>query len=99
MEVQLRDYQIAPGRMDDWIRAWRHGVVPLRRSAGFHVLGAWVGSGHDRFMWLLGYDGADGFSAADARYYASTSRAALDPDPAVLVIRAKDTMVQSVSFD
>ena len=30
---------------------------------------------------VLAHEGDDGFAAADARYYASEERAALDPDP------------------
>jgi hypothetical protein len=28
MEIQLRDYRIQPGHMDDWIAGWKGGVVP-----------------------------------------------------------------------
>ena len=45
-------------------------------------VGAWVADDKDEFVWILSYDGPDGFDAADARYYASPARAALDPDPA-----------------
>jgi hypothetical protein len=60
MEIQLRDYRIKPGHMDDWIRGWEGGVVPLRRQEGFEVVGAWVDRAHDRFVWLVGYSGPDG---------------------------------------
>jgi NIPSNAP protein len=96
METQLREYQIAPGRMDEWLAGWSSGVVPLRQAAGFRVLGAWVDESHDRFVWLLSYNGPDGFAAAEAGYYSSQQRAALDPDPARFVVEAKHTMVRGV---
>jgi hypothetical protein len=54
----------------------------LRREFGFQVLGACANEETDTFVWLLGYDGQDGYEAADAAYYASSERAAVDPDPA-----------------
>jgi hypothetical protein len=68
--------------MDVFLEAWLAGVVPLRRHFGFTLVGAWVIDDADELVWILGYDGPDGFDAADARYYASAERAALDPDPA-----------------
>jgi len=68
--------------MDDFLEAWTAQVPPLRRRYGFRFLGAWVVDDNDEFVWILSYDGPDGFDAADARYYASTDRAALHPDPA-----------------
>jgi hypothetical protein len=82
METQLRDYRIQPGHMDDWIAGWTSGIVPLRQQLGFEILGAWVDRPHDRFVWLVGYSGSDGFVAADERYHAHPERLALDPNPA-----------------
>ena len=96
MEIQLRDYRIRHGQMDAWLAGWKSGVLPLRRQAGFQVIGAWVDSDHDRFVWLLGYAGADGFEAANARYYASQQRVALRPEPSELIEAAEDAMVRAV---
>jgi hypothetical protein len=68
--------------MGEFLDAWLRGVVPLRRRFGFTFVGAWVVEDDDELVWILGYDGADGFDRADDRYYASPERAALDPDPA-----------------
>ena len=96
MEIQLRDYRIRPGHMDDWIAGWERGVVPLRQQEGFQIVGAWVDRPHDRFVWLVGYSGADGFDAANERYYASPKRAALRPEPSELIAEAKKVMVDAV---
>jgi hypothetical protein len=80
MEWQLRIYTIAEGELADFVEEWRAHIAPLRRRLGFRVLGPWVDG--DTFIWLLGYDGEDGFAAADARYYASPERTSLSPDPA-----------------
>ena len=82
MEAQLRIYTVKPGELDEWIAEWSQEVAPLRRRFGFHVLGPWVDEETRTFVWVLEYDGEDGFAAADARYYGSDERRALDPDPA-----------------
>jgi hypothetical protein len=82
VEYELRRNRIRPGGMDDFLDAWLAQVPPMRRQFGFQFLGAWVADDKDEFVWIMGYDGPDGFDAADARYYASPARAALDPDPA-----------------
>lgn len=82
MEYELRRNRIRSGEMDDFLDAWIAQVAPLRRRFGFGLFGAWVVDDKNEFVWILSYDGPDGFDAADARYYASTDRAALDPDPA-----------------
>jgi hypothetical protein len=82
MEWQLRIYTIRDGEFDEWTQEWSAHVAPLRRRFGFHVLGPWVDRERRTFVWLLGCDSADGFAAADERYYASEERHAIEPDPA-----------------
>jgi hypothetical protein len=96
MQLQLRDYRIRHGQLDAWITAWKAHIVPIREATGFQVMGAWADRDNDRFVWVLRYDGADGFRAADARYYASPERLGLRPDPAELIDEARQTMVESV---
>lgn len=84
--TQLRDYRIRAGELDRWVEEWRTGVAPLRRARGFEIPGAWTIAEEDRFVWLLTHpDDWDAFAEADAAYYASPERAALDPDPARLI--------------
>jgi hypothetical protein len=85
METQLRVYRIADGHLDDFVRAWVAGVLPLRREFGFEIE-AWTQVGGDRFVWLVRYGGVGTFADADARYYASPQRKALDPDPAQWIV-------------
>jgi hypothetical protein len=82
MAIQMRDFEIEPGRMAEFVDAWRQGVVPLRQRQGFRIPGAWTVPGEDRFIWLLEADGSRAeFEARDARYYESEDRAGVDPDP------------------
>jgi hypothetical protein len=96
METQLRRYRVQSGQLDACIAAWRAGVYPLRRRYGFEILGAWVIPERDEFVWILGYDGPEGFAAADAAYYASVERAALDPDPARYFVRTEQWFMRSI---
>jgi hypothetical protein len=82
VEYQLRIYSVKPNAMAPWIEEWRQNVAPLRRQYGFEVIGPWVIEAENKFVWVLAYGHEQGFEAADAAYYASDERKALDPDPA-----------------
>jgi hypothetical protein len=82
VELELRRNRIRAECVNEFLDAWLRSVVPLRRRFGFTFVGAWLVEGADELVWILGYDGVDGFAAADHRYYASPERVALNPDPA-----------------
>ena len=81
MEYQLRRHRVQVGKLHECVAAWKKSVYPLRLRHGFQVLGAWTIEERNEFVWIVGYDGPEGFAAADAAYYASAARAALTPDP------------------
>ncbi len=93
---QLRIYDIAPGRMQQFVREWKAGVVPLRLSHGFRVDGAWVVEGEDSFVWILTYEGDETFESRDEGYYASPERKSLEPDPARHIDRQQTRFMRSV---
>jgi hypothetical protein len=95
MSAQLRRYRIAPGKAAQFAEEWRRGVVPLRRKYGFEIQG-WVVDGTDEFVWVLRHVDRDTFEAADAEYYRSSERAALDPNPARLIEEAVHDWVTPV---
>lgn len=82
MTFQLREYTVKLGEMDEWIEEWRAHIAPLRTRAGFKVLGAWIVDGTEQFVWIIGYDGPKSWKEAEADYYGSAERKALQPDPA-----------------
>jgi hypothetical protein len=96
---QFRLYRIRAGRMDAFLDAWRHGVRPLRRAFGYTFDGAWVMRDEDRFAWIVGYDGPLSWEDAEARYYGSPERAALDPDPASFIEDPQTWWVDPVDAD
>lgn len=81
MQDQLRIYTIKPGEMGEWVQEWRQRIVPVRQKAGFQILGAWTIESENRFVWIIRYDGPKTWKEADAAYYASPERAAIQPDP------------------
>jgi hypothetical protein len=84
--TQLRDYRIRTGELDRFVEAWQARLAPLRRASGFTIPGAWTVPEEDRFIWLLEHPGDwEAFAEADAAYYASPERRAIDPDPAALI--------------
>lgn len=98
-QTQLRMYTIKAGKMNEWLEGWTNGVLPLRRKFGFRVHGAWIVRGEDRFVWLLTYDGPEGFEARDAAYYASEERKALRQDPAPLIEKGETVFLEPVMYD
>ena len=99
MICQLRIYTIQEGKMDEWIKGWREGVVPLRRKHGFRVGGAWVARERNTFVWILAYDGPGDWKVRNDAYYASTERRTLDPDPARLIVRAEEMFLSPLSSE
>lgn len=95
MVTQLRIYTINRGKLDDFVRAWRAGVYPLRQQLGFRIDGAWVLKGRNQFVWLMSYDGTD-WEAQDQAYYASPERRALNPDPAQFIALAEQWFLSEV---
>jgi hypothetical protein len=86
MATQLRDYRIRTGDLDAFVSEWTAHLAPLRRALGFAIPAAWTVPAEDRFIWLLEHPGGwDAFEVADAAYFASPKRAAIDPDPARLM--------------
>ena len=96
MTWQLREYTVKPGEMELWIEEWRSKVVPLREKHGFQVLGSWTVDGTDRFVWIIGYDGPKTWERANADYYESPDRKALDPDPARHLAQTQARLMSAV---
>ena len=97
MTSQLREYTVKPGEMDEWIAEWRAQIVPLRMKAGFKVLGAWTVDGTDQFVWIIAYDGPKSWQDAEADYYGSPERKAVQPDPARHLAHTSARLMSSVS--
>jgi len=96
---QLRMYRVTEGALDRFVSEWRSLVVPLRRKLGFRVDGAWVLPEESRFVWVVTYEGDGTFQEADAAYYRSPERKAMDPDPARLIEEARTWLMRATPAD
>ena len=75
MTVQLRRYEIEPGRMADFL-AWFPAVLPVREQFGFRVLFALAEQEHNTFTWAVAHDGDEAdFLEVETEYKASPERA------------------------
>jgi hypothetical protein len=73
--VQLRRYQLEPGRMADFL-AWFPGLVPVREQFGFRLLFAYADEANETFTWAVEHDGDEAaFREVEATYNASPERA------------------------
>ncbi|SDY39622.1 NIPSNAP protein [Modestobacter sp. DSM 44400] len=73
--VQLRRYQVEPGRMADFL-AWFPALRPVREQYGFRLLFAYADEAADTFTWAVEHDGDEAeFRAVEATYTASPERA------------------------
>lgn len=96
MEHQVRIAKIVPGRMDDFVPAWTANVARIRRRHGFAIEGAWIVQETNEFVWVLSYDGDDGFAAAEQRYLESDERRNVDEEPASWVLDSRVRAAQRV---
>ncbi|HTI14436.1 MAG TPA: NIPSNAP family protein [Dictyobacter sp.] len=81
VEYQLRIYRIKPGTLDEFYTNWRRDIVPIREKFGFKVVSAWTNEQKSEFVWLVSYDGPEGYVARDAEYYNSPERNTMSWDP------------------
>jgi hypothetical protein len=93
---QLRRYVVNLGELDAFVEEWRRELVPLREKFDFRIEGAWIIRDEHRFVWLLSYEGDDGFDAGNERYLRSPARMALQPDPARYLAETEMTLMESV---
>jgi len=98
LEYQLRIYHIRPGTMADFIEGWRTHVVPIREQQGFKILHAFEHAPLNEFVWLLSWEGDEGFAAADAAYAASPARQELTWDPHLYIQSMELRILKSVPF-
>jgi len=88
-------YTIKPGAMAAWLEEWGRLIAPLRRRNGFEIVGSWTAE-PDQFVWILRYTGPKTWEDADAAYYASPERAAMQPDPARHIAKSEHWLMSEV---
>lgn len=71
MIAQLRTYTINKGMMDDWLKVFREGIVPLCRRSGIGVESAWVNDEGTKFIWIRTFVDAADIDRKEAAMYGS----------------------------
>lgn len=97
MTSQLRMYKVKDGELDAFIEEWREQILPVRRKYGFRLDGAWCIRATGEFIWVISYEGPEGFEAREAAYYASPERKALSPGPARHLAHTDTRLMESVA--
>jgi hypothetical protein len=98
MDVYLRDYNINPGLIPEFLDAWGTRVLPLRERCGFTLLGAWADEASDRFVCVLGYAGPGDIDAADEHYEALPEHQPIAEESSRLVKEAHITRLAAVEL-
>ena len=95
--IQLRRYQIAPGRMAEHL-AWFPTVRAARERYGFRVLFALVDSERSIFTWAVAVDGdRDAFTALDAGWMGSPERVrAFETNPRAVTSMETDIVTDAL---
>src|SRR6266545_3777867 len=73
------------------------GLFLLVLNALMLLLTEWIAEGSGEFVWVIAHDGSRTFEEADAAYYASPERAALDPNPARHLVEVRTDFVREVT--
>ncbi|MCP5029467.1 MAG: hypothetical protein GY929_24615 [Actinomycetia bacterium] len=77
MAVQLRRYEVEPGRLDDLV-AWFPKIIPVRQQYGFTVDFAYADHDNNQFVWAVSHPGSvEDYEAAMKSYDTSPERAAI----------------------
>ena len=97
-EYQLRIYKITVGHMAEFTEGWRTHIVPSRERFGFKIVTALADKESGEFVWLLSWDGPEGYEAADRAYYESPGRKSVSWDPAPFIIAHELRILREVLF-
>ncbi|MFQ5554774.1 MAG: hypothetical protein ACE5GC_05320 [Acidimicrobiia bacterium] len=85
MPAELRVYEIARGRMEEFTDLFNTEIVPAREAAGFDVIGPWIRDAETEFVWIAGYNGPLTWDEAVQSYYDSPGRSAISKDPMSMI--------------
>ncbi|TQM75137.1 NIPSNAP protein [Thermopolyspora flexuosa] len=94
--TQLRIYTVRDGLLDEWAAKWRELIVPLRLKFGFEIQGAWLDRERNRFIWVISYDGPEGFAERNRQYWSSPERESMNLDPDDYLVETEVREVETV---
>jgi hypothetical protein len=72
MFFELRQYQILPGKRDEWVRFMEEHIIPGQGAAGATVVGSFIGQQDENlYVWIRRFESEEQFAAFNATYYQS----------------------------
>lgn len=72
MLVEIRRYEIRPGRRDEFVTWFEAEAMPAMQSAGFNILGVFVDVEHpDVFFYLKGFESDGERERLNSAFYQS----------------------------
>ncbi|MGW1817250.1 NIPSNAP family protein [Streptomyces sp. NPDC002125] len=92
--TQLRTYTVREGLLDEWAQRWKAEILPLRLESGFAIGGAWLDREHNRFVWLISYEGPETFAERNTMYWDSPARKSMDLDPDDYLVSTEERTVE-----
>ena len=96
MPTHLRLYTINRDRLGQFAEEWKACVLPLRRAHGFAIDRAWTIEASNQFAWVISYDGPESWEARERAYYDSSERREMNPNPARLIARIEEYVVEDI---
>ena len=99
-----RPWSSRSGATRSWRKEWTSSsscsTISSYRYAnafGFRLESSWRLDETHEFMWIVSHDGAEGFEAADAAYYSSPDRDAVNPNPLDFIEEVNTSMATRTS--
>lgn len=70
MFFELRQYQIFPGKRDEWVHFMEERIISGQGAAGATVIGSFIGQQDENlYVWIRRFESEEQFAAFNATYY------------------------------
>ncbi|MAS36367.1 MAG: NIPSNAP family containing protein [Anaerolineaceae bacterium] len=90
MIFELRQYQIQPGKREEWIRFMDEVIIPFQLSKGMVILGSFAEVDTDQYIWIRRFDDEDDRTRLyDAVYQSDHWRETISPQVGNLIDRSQ----------
>ena len=96
MIIELRQYRIRPGKMEEWIRFMEEEIIPYQVSKGMVVIGSFTGiEEQDLYVWIRRFDSEEQRQKLYKDVYESAHwKEELSPKVGDLMIRERINVTQ-----
>ncbi|MBZ0302009.1 MAG: NIPSNAP family protein [Anaerolineae bacterium] len=71
MFFELRQYQIQPGKREEWVQFMDEVIIPFQMSKGMTILGSFVDEESNQYIWIRRFEDEESRKALYAAVYES----------------------------